>query len=137
VDWSRYPKVKILYQTTLNAADYEDVARRIEGRAVTASRADTICYATKENQDAARELAVDPEVDVILVIGGRRSANTRHLWELCRRLKPSHLVHDVADLAPEWFAGVATVGITAGASTPDYLVDAIEQAVCALCAQPA
>jgi 4-hydroxy-3-methylbut-2-enyl diphosphate reductase len=137
VDWNRYPKVKILYQTTLNAAEYEDVARTIEERVAEATRADTICYATKENQDAARELAADPDIDVILVIGGRRSANTRHLWEVCRALKPSYLVHDVEDLAPEWFDGVTTVGITAGASTPDYLVDEIEQAVRDLRAQPA
>ncbi len=128
VDWSRYPRVKILYQTTLNAEEYEEVARAIEGRAPSASRADTICYATKENQDAARALAADPEVELILVIGGRQSANTRHLWELCRELKPSYLVHDVEDLRPEWFAGVETVGVTAGASTPDYLIDEIEAA---------
>ncbi len=137
VDWSRYPKVKILYQTTLNAAEFEDVARHIEERSVDATRADTICYATKENQDAARDLAADPEVEVILVIGGRRSANTRHLWEVCRALKPSYLVHDVEDLQPNWFDGVETVGVTAGASTPDYLIDEIEQAVRIFCAQPA
>ncbi len=137
VDWSRYPKVKILYQTTLNASDYEEVARHIETHVAEATRADTICYATKENQDAARELAADSEVEVILVIGGRRSANTRHLWEVCRTLKPSYLVHAAEDLEPAWFDGVTTVGVTAGASTPDYLVDEIEQAVRELRAQPA
>ncbi len=129
VDWSRYPRVKILYQTTLNAEDYEDVARYIESRAAEASRADTICYATKENQDAARLLGTDPEVDLILVIGGRQSANTRHLWEICREYKPSYLVHGPDDLRPEWFEGSDTVGVTAGASTPDYAIDEIERAV--------
>ncbi len=129
VDWGRYPRVKILYQTTLNAEDYEDVARYIESRAAAASRADTICYATKENQDAARLLGTDPEVDLILVIGGRQSANTRHLWEICREYKPSYLVHGPEDLRPEWFAGSETVGVTAGASTPDYAIDEIESAV--------
>jgi 4-hydroxy-3-methylbut-2-enyl diphosphate reductase len=129
VDWDRYPAVKILYQTTLNADEYEDVARYIEERAREVTRADTICYATKENQDAVRELGADPEVDVILVIGGRQSANTRHLWELGRELKPSHLVHDVADIDPSWFESVETVGITAGASTPDYMIDEVENAI--------
>ncbi len=129
VDWRRYPRVKILYQTTLNAEDYEDVARYIESRAAEASRADTICYATKENQDAARLLGTDPEVDLILVIGGRQSANTRHLWEICREYKPSYLVHGPDDLRPEWFEGSDTVGVTAGASTPDYAIDEIERAV--------
>ena len=129
VDWSVYPAVKVLYQTTLNAADYEDVVRYIESQAPAVSRADTICYATKENQDAVRELGADPEVDLILVIGGRQSANTRHLWELGRELKPSYLIHDLDDLDPAWFEGVEIVGITAGASTPDYMIDEVEDAV--------
>ncbi len=129
IDWSRYAAVKVLYQTTLNSEEYEDVVHYIEGRVAEVSRADTICYATKENQDAVRELAEDPEVDVILVIGGRQSANTRHLWELGRQLKPSYLVHEVGELEPQWFEGVDTVGITAGASTPDYMIDEVEAAV--------
>ena len=87
VDWSRYPTVKIFYQTTLNADDFEELARCIEARVAEARRADTICYATKENQEAAHELGRDPEVGVILVIGGKRSANTRHLWEICAALQ--------------------------------------------------
>ncbi len=129
VDWSRYPKVMVLYQTTLNSEDYEDVVRLIESRAPHASRADTICYATKENQDAARGLCADPAVDLVLIIGGKQSANTRHLWEICRELKPSHLIQGSQDLHSEWFEGVGTVGITAGASTPDYVIDEVEQAI--------
>jgi 4-hydroxy-3-methylbut-2-enyl diphosphate reductase len=134
VDWRAYPEIKVLYQTTLNAEEYEDVVAYIESQAAEVSRADTICYATKENQDAVRELGTDPEVDIILVIGGRRSANTQHLWELGRELKPSYLVHDVGELEAEWFSGVETVGITAGASTPDYMIDEVENAVLALAA---
>ncbi|MCZ6727992.1 MAG: 4-hydroxy-3-methylbut-2-enyl diphosphate reductase [Acidobacteria bacterium] len=134
VDWRAYAKIKVLYQSTLNAEEYEDVVRYIESQAADVSRADTICYATKENQDAVRELGADPEIDVILVIGGRQSANTRHLWELGRELKPSYLVHDLGDLEAEWFEGVETVGITAGASTPDYMIDEVENAVLELCA---
>jgi 4-hydroxy-3-methylbut-2-enyl diphosphate reductase len=131
IDWSRYPSVKIFYQTTLNADDFEELARYIESRSV-ARRADTICYATKENQEAAHELARDPEIGVILVIGGKRSANTRHLWEICARSKPSHLIQGPDDLDPAWFEGVRAVGITAGASTPDYVVDEVEAAVARL-----
>ena len=60
IDWNRYPKVKIFYQTTLNAEEFEDVVREIERRAPHVERGDTICYATKETQDAARLLASDP-----------------------------------------------------------------------------
>ncbi len=129
VDWSRYPTVKVLYQTTLNSEDYEDVVKLIESRAPQASRADTICYATKENQDAAQALCADPDVDLVLVIGGKQSANTRHLWEICRQLRPAHLIQGPQDLRSDWFEDVGTVGITAGASTPDYVIDEVEEAI--------
>jgi (E)-4-hydroxy-3-methyl-but-2-enyl pyrophosphate reductase len=136
VDWSPYAGVRILYQTTLNAEEYEEVARVIEARGRDVTRTDTICYATKENQDAALALAHDPEVEAVLVIGGRHSANTRHLWEICRRFKPSYLVHGPEDLQPDWLAGVTTLGVTAGASTPDYLIEEVEEAARSLRRQP-
>ncbi len=127
VDWSRYAAVTIFYQTTLDAEEYEDVVRAIEQANPSVKRADTVCYATKENQDAARALACDPEVGVVLVVGGKHSANTRHLHDICARFKPSYLVQGVEDLDPAWLEGVACVGLTAGASTPDYVIDEVEQ----------
>lgn len=132
VDWSRYPKITVFYQTTLNAEEYEDVVRAIEAANPNTSRADTICYATKENQDAARELAGDPEVRLVLVVGGKHSANTRHLHDICARSKPSYLVQGAEDIDPAWLAGVTCVGITAGASTPDYVIDEVERRLQAL-----
>lgn len=129
VDWSAYPKLKVFYQTTLNADDFEDVVQYITEKAETLSRADTICYATKENQDAARALADDSSVEAIVVVGGRRSANTKHLWEICAAKKPSYLIQGDRDLNPEWFRGMTTVGITAGASTPDYVIEEVERAL--------
>lgn len=126
VDWSAYPQVKVFYQTTLNADDFEEVVRYIEAANTRTARADTICYATKENQDAARQLAADPEVDLVLVIGGKRSANTHHLWEITSRLVPSHLIQGPEDIRPEWLEAVTCVGLTAGASTPDTIVDEVE-----------
>jgi 4-hydroxy-3-methylbut-2-enyl diphosphate reductase len=132
VDWSRYPKLKVFYQTTLNAEEFDDVVRAIEQRSQTIERADTICYATKENQDAARALALDPEIDLIIIIGGKKSANTKHLWEICRESKPSFLVQGADDLDGAWFSGVSVVGVTAGSSTPDYVIDEVEQRIAAL-----
>lgn len=127
IDWSRYPGLKVFYQTTLNAEEYEEVVRTIEEGAARVERADTICYATKENQDAARKLASDPEIDLIIVVGGRKSANTKHLWDICNDQKRSYLIQDAADIDPAWIAGAKTVGLTAGASTPDYVIDEVEQ----------
>ncbi len=126
VDWSAYPAIRIFYQTTLNAEQFEDVVREIEHANPNTRRADTICYATKENQDAARALATDPEVELVLVIGGRHSANTRHLHEICAETRPAHLVQGAGDVDPAWLEGVRCVGITAGASTPDYVIAEVE-----------
>ncbi len=138
IDFDRHPRVKIFYQTTLNSEEYEDVAGAIERAADHAERADTICYATKENQDAARALAADPGIDCIVVVGGRHSANTRHLWEICRATQPrSYLVHGSDDLSSDWFADCRAVGITAGASTPDTMIEEVEGAIQLLAASPA
>jgi (E)-4-hydroxy-3-methyl-but-2-enyl pyrophosphate reductase len=132
IDWRPYEGIKIFYQTTLNAEEFEDVVRVIERRAKSVERGDTICYATKENQDAARVLAGDPQVDVIIVIGGKKSANTKHLWEICREAKPAYLIQGASDLDPAWFGNAKTVGLTAGSSTPDYVIDEVEQALLGL-----
>ncbi len=132
VDWSVYPSIKVLYQTTLNAEEYEEVVQVIEGANPATARADTICYATKQNQEAALELASDPEVEMILVIGGKHSANTRHLHEICAHRKPSHLIQGGEDIDPAWLAGVSCVGLTAGASTPDYVITEVEAHIHAL-----
>jgi len=136
IDWSAWPAIRVFYQTTLNAADYDEVVRYIESANPNTRRADTICYATKENQDAARELARDPEVQLVLVVGGKHSANTRHLWEICQRIRPSHLVQGPEDVDPAWLAGVGCVGITAGASTPDYVIAEVEARLHELAAAP-
>ena len=72
-------------------------------------------------------LAHDPEVDVIIVIGGTKSANTKHLWEICREAKPAYLVQGADDIDTQWLASASVVGLTAGSSTPDYVIDEVEQ----------
>lgn len=126
IDWSRWPSLRIFYQTTLNAEHYEETVRVIERGNSKTTRADTICYATKENQDAARTLACDPDIDIILVIGGAKSANTHHLWEITSKIKTSYLIQGPEAIRSQWLDGIHCVGLTAGASTPDSLVDEVE-----------
>jgi 4-hydroxy-3-methylbut-2-enyl diphosphate reductase len=86
---------------------------------------DTVCQPTKQRQEAADSLA--RESDVVLVIGGPESNNTRELAERCRRVCPKvYHISSPDDLNPNWFSQGITVGITAGTSTPDYLIDAVE-----------
>jgi (E)-4-hydroxy-3-methyl-but-2-enyl pyrophosphate reductase len=127
VDWKIYKAIRIFYQTTLNADEYEGVAHYIMEQNPRTHKADTICYATKKNQLAAKELAGNEEVDLIIVIGGKMSANTRHLYEICKNLKSTQLIHGKEDIQPEWLNGIKCVGLTAGASTPDEVVDEVEE----------
>jgi 4-hydroxy-3-methylbut-2-en-1-yl diphosphate reductase len=86
---------------------------------------DTVCQPTKQRQTAAIELA--KESDVVIVIGGRNSNNTRELAATCLAHCPRvHHVQGAGDLRAEWFQDAATVGITAGTSTPDSIIDAVE-----------
>ena len=93
---------------------------------------DTVCQPTKQRQRAAEELAAAS--DVVIVIGGANSNNTRELVTTCRKFCPRvHHVQSPGDLRPEWFDAAETVGITAGTSTPDYLIAAVESAIHRIC----
>lgn len=90
---------------------------------------DTVCQPTKQRQNAAIELA--QQCDIVLVIGGAHSNNTQELVRTCSRYcRRVHHVQTASDLQPAWFIDAPTVGLTAGTSTPDTLVDAVEKWLC-------
>lgn len=96
---------------------------------------DTVCHPTKQRQSAAIDLA--RQCDVVIVVGGENSNNTRELVNTCRRHCPRvHHIQTEADIRSEWIAGAATVGVTAGTSTPDDLIDRVERQLRALVSEP-
>ncbi|MCW8336220.1 4-hydroxy-3-methylbut-2-enyl diphosphate reductase [Vibrio paucivorans] len=113
-------------QTTLSVdetADVIDELRRVFPD-IQGPRKDDICYATQNRQDAVRELASD--VDVVVVVGSKNSSNSTRLKELAEKLgTPGYLTDCPEDIKPEWFEGKVNVGVTAGASAPEELVDQI------------
>jgi 4-hydroxy-3-methylbut-2-enyl diphosphate reductase len=113
-------------QTTLSVDDTRHIIEALKARFPAIVGPDTrdICYATQNRQQAVRELAA--MVDVILVVGSRNSSNSNRLREIGEELdKPAHLIDDAEALRAEWFDGVATVGLTAGASAPESLVQGV------------
>jgi 4-hydroxy-3-methylbut-2-enyl diphosphate reductase len=89
---------------------------------------DTVCQPTKQRQRAAEDLAA--RCDLVIVIGGANSNNTRELVHTCRKsCARVHHVTGPADVDPNWFENAETIGLTAGTSTPDYLIDAVEAAI--------
>ncbi|MFZ9854279.1 MAG: 4-hydroxy-3-methylbut-2-enyl diphosphate reductase [Limisphaerales bacterium] len=87
---------------------------------------DTVCQPTKQRQEAAERLAA--MCDVVIVVGGLHSNNTRQLAQTCgRRGSRVHQIQTAADLRPDWFRDAQTVGLTAGTSTPDVVIEAVER----------
>jgi 4-hydroxy-3-methylbut-2-enyl diphosphate reductase len=116
-------KLAVLTQTTLSVDDTRDVTDALRARfpEIRLPRKDDICYATQNRQNAVKQLV--READLVLVVGAPESSNSNRLVEIAQKAGvPAHLVQSAADLRPEWLAGVATVGVTAGASAPESLV---------------
>ena len=112
-----------LTQTTLSVDETNEIVRILEERfpAIQGPPRDDICYATQNRQDAVKVIA--PASDVVLVIGSRNSSNSNRLAELARELgTPAHLVDDESSVDPAWLEGAGTVGLTSGASAPEWLV---------------
>ena len=113
-------------QTTLSMDDTSKVidALRAKFPSIGGPRKDDICYATQNRQDAVKQLAA--ECDVVLVVGSPNSSNSNRLRELAERLNtPAYLIDGAEDLHQEWFEGKARIGITAGASAPEVLVQGV------------
>lgn len=113
-------------QTTLSVDETADVIDRLRQLfpEIQGPRKDDICYATQNRQDAVREMAA--MVDVMIVVGSKNSSNSNRLSELAIKLgTPSYLTDSAEDIDPQWFEGKKLVGVTAGASAPEALVNQI------------
>ncbi|CNI54799.1 4-hydroxy-3-methylbut-2-enyl diphosphate reductase [Yersinia mollaretii] len=113
-------------QTTLSVDDTSAVIDALNKRfpKIVGPRKDDICYATTNRQEAVRNLAND--ADVVLVVGSKNSSNSNRLAELAQRMgKPAYLIDSAADIQESWLQGAAQIGVTAGASAPDVLVQQV------------
>jgi 4-hydroxy-3-methylbut-2-enyl diphosphate reductase len=131
-------RLAIISQTTQSPERFADFVAELMRRRVDQIGElrviNTLCDVTSNQQAAASELA--QEVDVVIVVGGRGSANTRHLLDVCRETGASaHHVERPAEVESDWFAGCRRVGVTAGASTPDSAVEAVVRRIQAIAAE--
>jgi 4-hydroxy-3-methylbut-2-en-1-yl diphosphate reductase len=113
-------------QTTLSVDDTREIKAALALRfpEIVLPKRDDICYATQNRQDAVKELA--EVADLVLVVGAPASSNSNRLVEVAaRRGVPAHLIQDASDIDPGWLVGADCIGITAGASTPDVLVQGV------------
>jgi 4-hydroxy-3-methylbut-2-enyl diphosphate reductase len=126
-------RLAVVTQTTLSVDDAAQILAAVKRRfpRVREPKQQDICYATQNRQDAVKLLA--PAVDVVVVVGSPTSSNSNRLRELAERLgTPAHMVDRPEDLQPQWFEGHARVGLTAGASAPEILVQQVIERLRAL-----
>jgi 4-hydroxy-3-methylbut-2-enyl diphosphate reductase len=119
-------KLAYITQTTLSVDDTRGIIAALKERfpSIVGPDVRDICYATQNRQQAVRDLA--RRVDLILVVGSRNSSNSNRLREIGEELgRPAYLIDDASAMRPEWFHGVAAVGVTAGASAPESLVKGV------------
>ena len=120
----RLRRIAIVSQSTLNGDKFKELVGKIAAINYEVRVYNTICSDTQGRQDSSRDLA--REVDTMVVIGGTRSANTRHLAEIAQSEGArAHLVENAGDLRREWFSGDERIGIATGASTPGFLADEV------------
>jgi 4-hydroxy-3-methylbut-2-enyl diphosphate reductase len=121
-------KLAFLTQTTLSLYDTQEIVARLRQRFpnILGPASDDICYATQNRQEAVEQVAKD--VDLILVVGSQNSSNSNRLVELAQRLNvKAQLIDAAADINPKWLEGVRRVGLTAGASAPEVLVEQVSE----------
>jgi len=117
-------KIGVVAQTTQSFENLKNVVSECLLRGGEIRVFNTICDATAVRQEEAKELAC--QVDCMLVVGGFNSANTRRLAEVCAEIQPrTHHIETAAEIDSAWFAGVERVGVTAGASTPKWIIDEV------------
>lgn len=123
-----FKKVALVSQTTKQTHKFLEIANFLMKNAYETRVFNTICNATFQNQDAARELA--KEVDIMIVVGGLTSSNTKQLLSIAlAECKDSYLIEDECDLKQEWFIDKKVCGLTAGASTPDWIIQNVKKAI--------
>ncbi|MEG6616250.1 bifunctional 4-hydroxy-3-methylbut-2-enyl diphosphate reductase/30S ribosomal protein S1 [Peptococcaceae bacterium 1198_IL3148] len=119
-----YNRIGVVAQTTQPEANFNQVVRTLQNKGIEVKVCNTICSATQERQKAALELA--QKVDVMIVVGGTNSANTGKLTKLCMGTgTTTYQIETAAELKAEWFDGVKRAGLTAGASTPSWVIEEV------------
>jgi 4-hydroxy-3-methylbut-2-enyl diphosphate reductase len=127
----KYDKIATVAQTTKKKETYLQIVNALILKNKEVRVFNTICDATFENQDAARELS--KEVDIMIVIGGKNSSNTKQLYSIClENCSDSYLIENKNELNFDWFKNKNLCGITAGASTPDWIIQEVVNEIQAL-----
>jgi len=123
-----FEKLGVIAQTTLSIDAFKQVIGELIEKADELKVCNTLCHATARAQKATLKLA--NKVNMMIVVGGHNSANTTRLAKLCKRIgTPTHHIETARELQRGWFKGKTTVGVTAGTSTPDWLIQEVVEGI--------
>ncbi|MGB9721141.1 MAG: 4-hydroxy-3-methylbut-2-enyl diphosphate reductase [bacterium] len=120
-----HKKIGVVPQTTLDLDHFYSAVKDLLSKITEMKIYNTICDETILRINEA--LSIAQKVDLMIVIGGKNSANTTRLYQICKSIKPSYHVESISDIKKDWFVNVGSIGITAGASTPDEQIQRIVQ----------
>ncbi len=124
-----YPRMGVVAQTTQSLENFKEIVKRLRSKAKELKVYATICNAVSRQQRSTRELA--READLVLVVGGRNSANTKRLFQISKGLTKAHHIEKASEIDKRWLRDKEIVGISAGASTPKWLIDEVVRKVAA------
>ena len=128
-DVKNVKKTDIIYivsQTTQSPKKFEEIVNEIS-KISQVKVFNTICRATFDRQSAAEKLA--KEVDIMIVVGGKNSGNTTRLYQICSAITTTYHIENIDEIERDWFKDIKNIGITAGASTPDWIIEKIKRRI--------
>lgn len=121
-------RIGVVVQTTQSLEKFKRVVAKLLTFTSELKVFNTICNATRKRQDAARQLAL--QTDLVIVVGGKNSANTTRLFQICQKINPlTYHIESPDEVKRSWFKGIKKIGITAGASTPKHLIVEVERKI--------
>jgi small subunit ribosomal protein S1 len=127
VEIKSYPRIGVVAQTTQSLENFKEIVQRLRGKTKRLKVYTTICNAVSRQQRSTRELA--READLVFIIGGKNSANTKRLAQISKGFTETHHIEKAPEINPGWLRNKKIVGISAGASTPKWLIDEVVRKV--------
>jgi 4-hydroxy-3-methylbut-2-enyl diphosphate reductase len=123
----QFEKIGVVAQTTQSVENFKKMIHELRKHSKKLKVFNTICSATKKNQNAAKELAKN--VNLMIVVGGYNSGNTRRLAKLCSEIVETKHIEVADELKKEWFEKREIIGVTGGASTPDWIIHEVIKSI--------
>lgn len=120
-------KIALISQTTFPPIIFEQISKILKKKSANFKSLGTICNITQMAQKEAQKVA--KRVDLMIVVGGKHSSNTKRLVEVCQKIVPTYHIETAQELKTNWFKGASKVGLTAGASTPDWIIKEVKDKI--------